>query len=168
MAATFNNFCKYVMFDLKNYLQGILCQLTQLKDQGVLIYKLKVWTLCAMSKEIILQNVNNGDQTARTDYVATFGYPGENKDDVFNIDDIDKDLDEGASEAHGRSFNGWDEILKIVSDLSSSLVDLYVSFCEHNECTCTGFPRQNAPFHWNLLKSNDVFLSGTPCTYLII
>ena len=71
-----------------------------------------------------------GDSTSRADYVATFGYPGENRENGDTFYAENKESDDQESQPNGRSFNGWD-LLKFASQLSSSLLSLYVLVIEY-------------------------------------
>merc|ERR1719277_1872002 len=47
-----------------------------------------------------------GDSTSRADYVATFGYPGENRESGDTFYAENKESDDQESQPNGRSFNG--------------------------------------------------------------
>merc|ERR1719232_266795 len=47
-----------------------------------------------------------GDSTSRADYVATFGYPGENRENGDTFYAENKESDNQESQPNGRSFNG--------------------------------------------------------------
>ena len=79
--------------------------------------------LCFLCYAFIQQA--GGDPTSRADYVATFGYPGENRESGDTFYAANKDSEPEEEQANARSYNGWD-ILKFASQLSSSLVSLYV------------------------------------------